>query len=840
MSPRSRCVLALALLLGSSVSGTASTVTITRDKWGVPHVFVPQSLGGTTAQLKALSFAQGYAEAEDRLVQLEFFRRAAKGHLSDVLGTSFLPMDMENRRDGLTNAELLTAFKRLRGRQRIALEGFRDGVNQFLADMAADPSKKPVELTLLGITPAPWDVTDTAAIAQLELRRFGQNGGDELTNVVTLLDLMDHFSTADAEGIFNDLFWLEDPTAPTTIAPAEQTFTPFPFTRFPSEQMQLIAQYATDIRGAAVALADERTMLASLAPQVGVPYEFPQTASNAMVVSGALTASGHPILLGGPQVGLNLPSFFYEVGLHGGGYDTEGVTVPGGTGVVIGRTATMAWTITSGITDNTDVYVEQLNPANPQQYLFRGKYLDMACRNETFTPSGGPMQTVQFCRTIHGPVFASYPADHVAFSRKLYFFGGELAAGATLLDLGTTTSLRRFQRTIDQLRASLNCMFADTSGDIAYFHRGLRVERPATMDPRLPLPGTGDGEPRGLLTGRHMPTAINPAQGFIAQWNNKPIKGWSADEQRELWGGADRVQVLIDQIAAAKAAHHPITPSDVAGYMQVAATVDQFAPRVAPYLQAAIAGLPPGTPDLPALSTAGAFVQGWVAAGTPLTADSSGDIPYPGLTIYRAWRQQVQSDTFGDELGSHVRTMDYFQTSVGNTEDDSGSLFSPDALFLRALAGPSAAFPLSRDYFEDVTTSTNPGRDATLVGSLRTAIMTLTTHFGTTDMNQWLTPKITVQFDASASASDIFFGPTVMEREDRGSFNEVIEMAPTPVGQIIVPPGESGFIPSPIPASPPPHLRDQLPLYESFSYRPMPFAPGDLEGPTTTETLTLP
>jgi hypothetical protein len=74
---------------------------------------------------------------------------------------------------------------------------------------------------------------------------------------------------------------------------------------------------------------------------------------------------------------------------------------------------------------------------------------------------------------------------------------------------------------------------------------------------------------------------------------------------------------------------------------------------------------------------------------------------------------------------------------------------------------------------------------------------------------------------------------------DPGSFNEVIEMAPTPVGQIIVPPGESGFIPFPIPASPPQHLRDQLPLYESFSYRPMPFAPGDLEGPTTTETLPL-
>ncbi|HLK10203.1 MAG TPA: penicillin acylase family protein [Candidatus Binatia bacterium] len=838
--PRSLRVIAFALLAAWAVPAAASSITITRDKWGVPHVFVPKTLGGTIAQLKALGFAQGYAEAEDRMVQLEFFRRAAKGHLSDVLGPSFLPMDIEARRDGLTETELSAAVKHLRGRQRIALNAFADGVNQFIADMTADASKKPAELVLLGISPAPWSVTDTAAIAQLEIRRFGQNGGDELTNAVTLLDLMDNFSTADAEGIFNDLFWLEDPTAPTTISPAEQTVAPLPLTRFSAAQMQLITQYATDIRGAAVALGDERTMLASLAPRIGIPYEFPQTASNAMVVSGGLTASTHPILLGGPQVGLDLPSFFYEIGLHGGGYDTEGVTVPGGTGLVIGRTANMAWTITSGITDNTDVYVEKLNPANPQQYFFNGSYVPMSCRNETFTPSGAPVQTVQVCRTIHGPVFASYPADNVAFSRKLYFFGGETEAGATLLSLGTTTSLKRFERTIDKLKASLNCMFADTSGNIAYFHRGLRIERPSTMDPRLPLPGTGEAEPVRVLSGRRMPTAINPAQGFIAQWNNKPIQGWSADEQRELWGGVDRVQVLIDQIAAAKAAHHLITPSDVAGYMKVAATADQFAPRTLPYLDAAIAGLPPSTPDRAALSTAGAFIDAWVAAGAPLVADSSGKIPYPGVTIYRAWRQQVQADTFGDELGSHVRTMNYFQTSTGDNEDDSGSLFSPDALFLRALAGPSAAFPLSRDYFENVTTSTNPGRDATLIGSLRTAIAALGTQFGTADQSQWLTPKITVTFDASASAAAIFYGPTTIEREDRGSFNEVLEMDATPVGQIIVPPGESGFLPLPLPASPPPHLRDQVADYESFTYRPMPFALGDLEGPTTSEVLTLP
>lgn len=144
-------------------------------------------------------------------------------------------------------------------------------------------------------------MTDTAAIAELEIRRFGQNGGTELDNAVTLLDLMAQFPSAEAQGIFTDLFWPEDPNAPTTIDPAEKTFTPDPRTPFSGAQMALLASYETEIRNAASAFAGEQRMLASLGPQVGWPYEFPATASNAMVVSAPLTANGHPILLGGPR-----------------------------------------------------------------------------------------------------------------------------------------------------------------------------------------------------------------------------------------------------------------------------------------------------------------------------------------------------------------------------------------------------------------------------------------------------------------------------------------------------------------------------------------------------------
>jgi len=135
-------------------------------------------------------------------------------------------------------------------------------------------------------------------------------------------------------------------------------------------------------------------------------------------------------------------------------------------------------------------------------------------------------------------------------------------------------------------------------------------------------------------------------------------------------------------------------------------------------------------------------------------------------------------------------------------------------------------------------TATNPGRDATLVESLRTAIATLTTHFGTTDPTQWLTSKITVEFDAT-SAAPFFYGDTIIEREDRGTINELIELTSTPSSQIVVPPGNTGHIqPSLFPE--PAHLRDQVALYESFQFHSLPFTPAELEGPTTTQTITLP
>jgi penicillin amidase len=395
--------------------------------------------------------------------------------------------------------------------------------------------------------------------------------------------------------------------------------------------------------------------------------------------------------------------------------------------------------------------------------------------------------------------------------------------------------VRRFRKQADRVEASANLLYADVDGTIAFFTRGVLPQRSARFDPRLPLPGSGGAEPSRLATGRALPSLVRPRQGYLAQWDSKPIRGWSSGAQRELWGTSERLQGLVDRIEADRTADHAITPNDVAGYMRGVATSDVLAGRIAPYLRAAVEAVAPGAGDESRLRTAIDLIDAWLADGATLRADASGKIPYPGLTIYRSWRFRAQRAVFADELADHRRGLYYFEHATLTNWDDSSLIFTPDALFVRALEGSAAALPPSRDYFADVTTGTNAGRDAVLVAALREALDALTADEGTFEMTAWLTPRIDVRFFDDA-ASDLYFGPTIVERANRNAFDFVVELTPESTGRAVLAPGNSGFVP--IGAVGSRNVNDQLPLYDAFAYRPWPLHA--FEEPTVVEELPWP
>src|SRR4029077_8170310 len=133
-----RAAIVLALLAATAGVQAADTVTILRDRWGVPHIFTSGRDAGDRA-----AYANGYAQAEDRLFQMDILRRAGTGRLAEMLGDTYLQMDQVVRRDGVTEKELRAIFRRLDRRTREALEGYRDGVNAFIRTVTLDTTRLP-------------------------------------------------------------------------------------------------------------------------------------------------------------------------------------------------------------------------------------------------------------------------------------------------------------------------------------------------------------------------------------------------------------------------------------------------------------------------------------------------------------------------------------------------------------------------------------------------------------------------------------------------------------------------------------------------------------------------
>jgi acyl-homoserine lactone acylase PvdQ len=517
-----------------------------------------------------------------------------------------------------------------------------------------------------------------------------------------------------------------------------------------------------------------------------------------------------------------------------------------------------------------------LNPANSHQYLFNGAYEDMSCRTETFIVrepppiSGEPppppsVEMREFCRTRHGPVF--FNDGVAAFSHAFAHRNLELISSANWLRMAQATSLAEFKALVDGIAMSFNYHFADNQGNIAYFHAGIQPLRPRRTDPRFPLIGTGQHEWQGFLPKSQMPGIVNPAQGWLANWNNNPVRGWSSGDQRELWGTEHRVQALQDGILHELAADGSLSVDDVNLVMFQAAKKDEYAggrgafdgrpavdgPFVA--LSAAVDALPATDPDKASLIAGRDLMAAWINADTtvPMTAirtggavartvhgaplidtDGNGYYQHTGAELYERWREILQHRVFDDELGNFVDGLDYEPADGANTGDHGGG-DTQDSVLVHALSGIGPTGRRTVRYFDDIRTAGRETAAFQLVESLRQAMVAL---------DDCLEPMPTTcvhknhknTFTPLGAAPAQTIGAT-RGGVDRGSYNQIIELAVPLFSVNVSPPGQSGFINAALLAQiqaasseaeqrqimDAAHLTDQLELYERFEYKPMPF-----------------
>ena len=266
--------------------------------------------------------------------------------------------------------------------------------------------------------------------------------------------------------------------------------------------------------------------------------------SYAFAIGRGRTRDGGTLMVSGPQLGYGYPLLLVEFEIHGAGYDARGSSVPILPVVGIGYTDHAAWGLTTGYSKTIDSFIETVcstaqqaaGTCRPDQYFHQGRWKDMACRSETLrfraaqsgVPAGPPAlsQSARICRTVHGPVVARDDAAGLARSLSYAMWGREIETIEGIRGWNKARSFAEFDAAMQRVTWNENTTVATRDGHIAFYHPGLHARRQATGDMRLPLPGSGAFDHDGLLPFSETPQVRDPAQGWVANWNNKPAVGW--------------------------------------------------------------------------------------------------------------------------------------------------------------------------------------------------------------------------------------------------------------------------------------------------------------------------
>lgn len=471
-----------------SLPGLEGEVEVFRDTWGVPHIYAQN--------LDDLFLAQGFVQAQDRLWQMEMYRRTGEGRLSEILGPDALAHDRLARliryRGPWTDEE----FSSYHPEGRRILEAFARGVNAYIEHAGDD---LPVEFELTGIRPEPWSAEtpllrmQTAmplgdARRELRLAQQVAEFGPEEANRRARPTPFREISVP--EGV--DLALIDDEVLAGLSG--FQNAMPRP---------DLVAPY-------------DSWLLADASENRGARENSP--GSNNWVISPRLTASGQVLLANDPHRGVANPSLRYVVHLDAPGWTAIGSTEPVLPGVAIGHNGRVAWGLTIVGTDQSDVYVEQLNPENPDQVRWQGAWEPLQGIFDTIEVKGGEPEVVELKYSRHGPIFFEDAENHLAFALKSTMHEPGSTGYLAALRLNVVADCQAFLQELRFWKAPTeNMICGDADGNIGWQASAASPRREGWLG-RLPVPGAGDYEWRGFRD--DLPTEFNPERGWIGTANH--------------------------------------------------------------------------------------------------------------------------------------------------------------------------------------------------------------------------------------------------------------------------------------------------------------------------------
>jgi penicillin amidase len=446
-------------------------VEVRRDRWGVPHVEADER--------EDLFFAQGYCHGQDRLFQMDFYRRVVEGRVAEIAGEEGLAVDKLMRTLGIRwTAE--REVEEMEPGLRAKLERFCAGVNAAARDARA----LPFEMQVLRLDFAPWSPIDILSLGKLLAFGLSTNWERELLRS----DLVRELGPELAARL--------DPVYPADNPVVDQ----LPFS---GEGMPLVEQI--DAVRRSLGLAAEAS------------------GSNNWAVSGERSASGTPLIAGDPHLSPSMPGIWYEVSLRHGERFVRGASLPGMPGVFMGQNNDVCWTITNVMADVQDLFVERIEG---DRYRFEDEWQPLQTRHEEIVVKGRsePVGLEVRC-THHGPIvneaLGADEGEPLALAWQALSESTAFEAAFELLDIGSGPEL--VAKLEGHTAPASNMVWADNSGSIGYKLIGrLPIRRGGCPD--LPKPGwSGEFEWEGTVPYEELPEVTDPESGFVITANNRIV-----------------------------------------------------------------------------------------------------------------------------------------------------------------------------------------------------------------------------------------------------------------------------------------------------------------------------
>ena len=432
------------------IKGLGDSVVITFDEAEIPHI---KANSPTDAV-----FALGYLHASERSWQLEMNRRLASGRLSEILGNDTVSIDRFIRTLGIKRTAE-RQFDRYPVAAKRLLQAYADGVNAGNAHLAW---ALPVEYFLTGSKPGHWSPTDSVAWMLMMAYDLGGNWQKELQR----LELSQFLSTKQVWEIIPP-YDAGEPVSNVDFAKLYQDLKVFNPNAGPAQDKS-------------------KKLPSTELTSIALPGGKDGIGSNNWALSGKLTASGKPLLANDPHLGLSAPAIWYFAHLNAPGLDVIGATLPGIPAVVLGRTDKLAWSFTNTGPDVQDLYIEQIDPANPGMYRGPDGYLPFKVHQEIIDIKGAPALHFLVKETRHGPVISDSYArakrtiDTSRFALALRWTALDLENQSVvgLLDMNRAKDLNSLKEALHKNYAPMqNVVMADIEGNIVYQAAGVAPKR---------------------------------------------------------------------------------------------------------------------------------------------------------------------------------------------------------------------------------------------------------------------------------------------------------------------------------------------------------------------------